>query len=259
MSYFRWLFLLVISCLLLGCTNDIDEGSIVNERSDNAFDLDITSDEYASIKQFSGRSEERKNVAFKSFSDRYEIASYLINHDLEENNEIKLKLAEFFHREVINYYLNDLVAEKISDEMIFDYYKKNKDQFIYNEYIVSVVSFRNNPSFSKDEVKIEKKIKDVSEQIVKGMNLEEIKDVHISDQVIRESNSNQETIEQLKAIDVGGVTNPIKTRSGIKLYRLDSINELANSFEELKSKIRYKMEQDVRSAEFERLLKLSVR
>jgi len=259
MSFCKWLVLLAIYCFLFGCSKGVDETPPVNKSFVNIFDLDITKDEYASIKQFSDRSDDRKNAAFKSFSDRYEMATYLMNHDLKENNEIRLKLAEFFQREVINDHLNNFLAEKISDEMVLEHYEKNKEQFIYNEYTVTVIGLRGTPSLSNDELKLEQTAKNISEQIVSGLDLNTIKDVYISDQVIRESNTNSKIVEQLRRIDVGGVTEPIKTRVGVKLYRLDGVNELEHSFEEIKSKIRYTMEQEARSAEFDRLLKLSVR
>ena len=245
----KGLVLLVISFSLFGCNKEGGDVGAEEILSQNFFNLDVDLDEYASIKQFSDRSRERKEAGFKAFVERYNMASYLMENDLKENKEVRLQLAEIFQKKIIEHHFGDYVTKNISDEMAKQYYEEHKTEFIDSEYETTVISLRNGPSSLNAESELTKRALDISGQIKAGVDLGEIDGVLISNLILKASNAEAKALEQLKSINVGELTIPIKTRTGIKLYRLDSKTELNVSLEELMPKIRYRLEQNIKKTE----------
>lgn len=253
------MFVLLISPFLVSCER---------ETIQSGFEFDLSPQQYAEIKRIPGRAETRKEAAFSSFSERTRVANYLLDGPLKEDLGVRVLAIEAKNKFAIDTYLENFVNAELTADAIKDFYEQNAGDFVHSIYEVSHLLIRLPGTDNEDSVEAAfDKAQEILTNAENGEEFAALVAAHSDDKstldnggklpAIDTRNGDPAIIGALSSLDEGELSQPVRTRLGVQLFRLDSKEDQQIDFELVKDKIAYQLKQDIREKELARLRDLA--
>jgi len=248
-------FLSATFCLS-GCADKAD--NLPSTVSSTIGNIEITAEDYATVKQFSSRSDERKKAAFASFYERFKMATFLESGELKDDKKLKVDIATSFQQLVLNRYFKSFMEENLTDDRIQAYYDAHKLDFIEKIFSVTAITLRSAPVTSPEQVSnLLERAEEISALIKKGAAIDEIEGVFSSTLELSRKNTTSATLDILRKLEIGQLSDPVEARAGVQLFRLNAVAELDVSEADVLAKARYSLQQDMKAKEYDRIKKLA--
>lgn len=255
----RYIFILLILPALFSCES---------ETIQSAFNFELTAEEYAEIKRIPDRAEARKEAAFNSFSERTQIANYLLEGPLKLDVGVQVLAIEAKNKLTIDAYLERFVDSEITEEAIQAFYDENKGDFLHADYHVSHLLIRLPGTESEQDVEVAfATAQELREKLEAGEDFAALVTAHSDDKStidqggklspISTRNGDPAITEALASLEEEGISQPVRTRLGIQLFRLDAKEEQQIEYESVKDKIAYQLRQEIKEKELARLREIA--
>jgi hypothetical protein len=242
--------------------------SCENEKVHSRFDFEISAEEYAKIKRIPERAETRKEAALKFFSERTQIANYLLDGPLKENVGVQVLAIEAKNKIAIDTYLNDYVEAEFSEEKAREFYEANIDEFVHHAYHVDQILMRIPGTANEADLESAMaSVAEISKRIANGEEFSRLASGYSEGRssagggqlsVISTRNGDPAILEALAGMSEGEVSKPVRTALGLQILRLESKEELTIEYEKVRHKIAYQLKQELKEQELGRISKLAL-
>lgn len=213
---------------------------------------------YARMKGIPARAENAITQSYSLFSHQTAMADYLLQHDYADDLEVNLKLLEQRNKALLTLHFDRVVAEKLTDEAIREFYDENTEKFGEQRVKVAVLKFRTTPNMTEEQRGERRALAErVAEDIAAG--------AMTFDQAYASYHNGDEPLEleisrfdggtnMLLEMSKGEVSSVIEGEGGYAIYQLrDDPKTDIKPLNEVKDQIAYHLKQQYRLEEEDRL------
>jgi hypothetical protein len=243
----------LISLGLIACSGETSNKTSTNDVFNHE---SLTIDQFSKLAKIPERAEQRRNEAYATFSTRSSMADYLLGNDLKDDLNITRRLVDTKSRIVLDAYFNGFLKNAITEEALIEYFSGNVEKFSEMTYVLSYYLIRMKPGKHEENLisKADALYEKLSAAGNSSLNLGEYSAVASSVNVeLSTNNADPAILMALEDVSVGEYSRPAKTKAGVQIFKIVSQESMPVEFEAVKSKIEYKLKQDLKQKEYARL------
>jgi len=243
---------LIALTLMVGCG---DSAKVSNEMAEMFSHKSLSMEQYADLANIPKSAQSNRLESFNIFEARSSIADNLLKSEFKGDLKITRQLVEAKSRIVLDAYFDSFMKGALSEEVVQEYYDNNKQAFSENEYrlsyyLVRVMKGENEEIPLSEMHKLYLNIKSGQEiqlgayeaNIVKGKI------------VLSSNNADPTVLNVLEGISEGGVAPPVRTKLGVQVFKVEAINTNLLPINQVRSKIEYRLKEQLIDREYRRLL-----
>lgn len=254
---------LALCLTLTACTGD-NIGK-VNGRN-------ITQDEfnnYLTFKHVPQQDEKRVESLLKDYMHREALADQIEDTDFMDPEMLDVELNEFRKQMLISRYFEQFLDEKVSDEAIKNYYTMHADEFQQEKIKVAHILFRTNNKMSDAERQaLLTRAQEAYSKATTGRSFAELARQYSEDTIsakqggelgwIRRGAIDPVFSQKVFALKAGEISQPFATDFGYHVVKvIENPQVVKTPFEKVRGDIRYRLRQQAKQAEMDRLLAAS--
>lgn len=248
--------------ILSGCSSD--EGNMIAEVND----IEITSeqfDAYLKFKRLAATDEKRRESLLDHFLEREAMADIIAKEGGLDQTMLDAELREFRKEAIINRYFDSFLKDKVGDDAIRNYYVTHADEFEKRKVHVSHILLRTSRNMGETERKAKlTTAQEAYSRIRANEDFAEVAEALSEDLVsskkggdlgwMQEGSIDPRFSETVFNMKVGEISEPFETAFGYHIVRVDEGPKVVKQpFEKVRGDIRYRLRNQFKNAELERL------
>lgn len=255
---------LALSTVLLGCQEKDDSvvatvnGQPVTQKSFDA---------YLKFKRVPQQNAQWVDREFDSYLEREALASQIESQNLLSAEQIEVELNEFRKQMLISRYFEQYLREQVTDEAVRNFYAANPDQFQTQKVHVAHILLRTRPGMSDAEREaILSRAREVHSRIRAQEDFAELASTYSEDQLSAKKGGDLGWLQEgaiaplfsttVFNMKTGDVSEPFATPFGFHIVKVvEGPQMVKQPFESVSGDIRYRLRQEARQAEIDRLKK----
>ncbi len=257
----RLSLILTISILLVSCNNEELIG-VVNGR-------DISRAEFNHFLEFKNIPQDDKkrvDMMLKDYMQREALTTVIENSKEFDSELIETELNEFKKQIVLRLYFENYLKEKVNEEAIKNYYTTRSEDYQHEQIKVAHILIRTHNKMSEAEQQAAlTRAQEAYSKARAGQLFSDVAKEYSEDTVSSRQGGELGWLSK-GAIDpvfsarvfetkAGDITEPFKTSFGFHVVKiLEGIQTVKIPFEKVKGDIRYRLRQQAKQAEMDRLL-----
>lgn len=249
------------SVMLAGCDNGGENIAEVNGQPITQARFDA----YLKLKRIPAQNAEWVNRELDEYLEREGLAGQIEGQGLLPVDQIEAEVAEFRKQMLISRYFEEYLRERVTDEAVRNFYATNPDQFQAKKVHVAHILLRTNPGMSDAE---RQALLTKAQEVYSRANAQEDFTAlakEFSEDLLSAQQGGDLGWLQDGAIDptfstkvfamkVGELSEPLVTPFGFHVIKvLDGPQVIKQPFEAVSGDIRYRLRQEAKQAELERL------
>ncbi len=251
-----------LSILLAAC------GSQNSETIAEVGDKTITSnqfDSYLKFKRLSTADEKRRSGLLDQYLEREALATAIEKSDLLDRDLIQSELDDFRKQMVISRYFEKLLREKVTEDTVKSYYVSHADEYEKKKVRVSHILFRTNKNMTETERKAKLTVaQEAHGKLIQGTTFEEVAKSYSEDVIsgrkggdlgwMKEGSIDPKFSKIIFELEAGKISEPFETPFGFHIVKvIDGPAVVKQPLNAVKGDIRYRLRNEVKAAEIERL------
>ena len=252
---------LILTILFTGCSNEEIVGE-VNGRNITVAEFE----RYLKLKNIPADDEKRVETVLKDFMQREALASGIAESQRIDSALIDAEVNEFRKQVLISRYFEDYLNEKVSEDATRNYYNTHKDEFQRERVKVAHVLIRTNPGMSDAERQAAlTRAQEAYSKARSGMLFADVARQYSEDTVSAKSGGELGWLARgaidpvfsakIFASQAGDISEPFRTSFGFHVVKTLENPEVSQTpFEQVKGNIRYRLRQQSKQAEMDRLM-----
>ena len=262
----RTVILLVVAVLLPGCSkSDTDPTrhiAAIGEEKLTQADFNA----YLKGKRIPVENESRVARAKKTFLERNALAQVIAKQGLVNEAELNAELREFRNQLISSRYFEAFLKKAVSDDKVEKYYKDNKSEFEQKELKLAQILLRIRPNMTEAEAtNVFKRAVGMHKKAKSGANFSTLAKKHSDDYGtkrkggamgwVKAGQVDPQVYDEAAKLEKNEISQPIRTSLGyhiVKLLDKPKVNQ--QSFDIAKGQIRYKLRNEAKQKEMQRLL-----
>jgi peptidyl-prolyl cis-trans isomerase C len=220
---------------------------------------------YLNFKRLNARDAKRRQALLDQYLQRAALAAAIDKTDLLDRQLIDTELEEFRKEMLISRYFEKFLKDKVGEDAVRNYYNTHAADYEETQVHVAHILVRTNPKMSEPERKARLTIaQEAYSKIRGGADFAKIAKQYSEDKVTAKRGGDLGWIKkggidpnfsriafELKA---GDVSEPFETPFGYHIIKvLEAPRTVKRSFESMAGDIRYRLKNEAKQAELERL------
>jgi peptidyl-prolyl cis-trans isomerase C len=247
--------------LLTGCDSGGEEIASVNGKavSQEAFDA------YLKFKRVPAQNGEWVNRELDEYLEREALAGQIEEQELLSAEQVEVEINEFRKQMLISRYFEEFLRDRVTDEAVRNYYATNPDQFQARKAHVAHILLRVTPGQSEAERQaLLTKAQEVYSRANANEDFAALAKEYSEDQLSAQQGGDLGWLQE-GAIDpafsskvfsmkAGELSEPLATPFGFHVIKVvEGPQVIKQPFESVSGDIRYRLRQEAKQAELERL------
>ena len=250
----------VLGTFVSACSNDDSVGEINGkEISNESFDA------YLKFKRIKIRDDKHREEHIKQYMDREALALSTEHSDVLDAALVQAELDEFRQQMYVSRYFEKFLKEAVSDQAIQNYYVVNAKDYEHRKAHIAHVLFRTTRDMGDNEKGAKKTAAhEVYSKLKAGGDFRKLATDYSEDKNsagkggdlgwMKEGAINSVLSDKAFSLEKGEYTEPFETPFGYHvLMLLDDYKAVKQPLETVKGAIKYKLRQQAKQAEIERL------
>ncbi len=251
----------VLAVALTGCDSGGDSIAEVNGKpvTQERFDA------YLKFKRVPTQNPELVSRELDDYLEREGLAGQIEEQKLLPAEQVEAEVAEFRKQMLIGRYFEEFLKERVTDEAVRNYYATNPDQFQAKKIHVAHILVRTNPGLSEAErqalltkasaIYTKANSQEDFTALAKEYSEDQLSAQHGGDLGwLQEGAIDPAFSTRIFAMKAGELSEPIVTPFGFHIVKvLEGPQVIKQPFESVAGDIRYRLRQEAKAAELERL------
>lgn len=255
------LIVVLVGMLAVACGNK-EENRLVQDEDFAA---------YLKLKRIPLDDEKRVASALVVYNERNAVADAIEKTGLLEDALIEAEVEEFKRQMLISRYFEKYVQENVTEDAIQNYYNNNKEEFQTRRVRAAHILFRTNARMSEEEKNARLlKAKEAWSRLQKNESFDELVKEYSDDKLSVQKNGDLGWLEE-GAVDPAfsqkvfsmkkdEVSEPFATSYGYHIVKiLEEPQTVTKPFSAVKGDIGYRLKQQAKDAEMQRLKELAAK
>ena len=225
-------------------------------------------DGYLKLKRISPQDKDRVQRAKDEYIQRLALAEAVANTQYIDQELVNAEMAEFRNQMLVSRYFESYLNDKVSDQSIQNFYNTHPDEFQVEKVAVSHILIRTNPAMTEAERKaLMTKATEAYSKARSGADFGKLALQYSDDKLSAKKGGslgwiNQGAIDpafskKVFSMQTGDISEPFTTPFGYHIIKVDEAKQVVKvPFEKVKGDIRYRLRQQARDVEMQRLLEL---
>lgn len=247
---------LVIALALTGCGESENKSSLVKDEKFEA---------YLNFKRIPLTDEKRVASALVVYNEREAISKAIEKSDLLDKSLIDVEVAEFKKQMLISRYFEAYIKKNVTPEAIKNYYNNNQDEYQNKKIHVAHILFRTNGRMSDEEKNARLlKAKEAHARLQQNEKFEDLAKEYSDDKLSAQKGGDLGWLDEgsidpvfsrtVFAMDAGAVSEPFVTSYGYHIVKvIEAAKTTTKPFDAVKGDIAYKLKEQAKQAEMNRL------
>lgn len=252
---------LAVMIAIAGCDSNSDSIAEVNGQSVTQAQFDA----YLKFKRVPTQNTQLVNRELDDYLEREGLAGQIEEQKLLPAEQVEAEVAEFRKQMLIGRYFEEFLKERVTDEAVRNYYATNPDQFQAKKIHVAHILVRTNPGLSETErqalltkasaIYTKANSQEDFTALAKEYSEDQLSAQHGGDLGwLQEGAIDPAFSTRIFGMKAGELSEPIVTPSGFHIVKvLEGPQVIKQPFESVAGDIRYRLRQEAKAAELERL------
>ncbi len=252
-----------LSVLLSACGGQ-DGGETIAEVGDKA----VTSkqfDSYLKFKRLATVDEKRRSGLLDQYLEREALAVAIEQADLLDKGVMQAELDDFRRQMLISRYFEKLLREKVTEDTVKNYYVSHANEYEHKKVRVSHILFRTNRNMTETERKAKMTVaQEAYGKLIQGTPFDEVAKNYSEDAIsakkggdlgwMKKGSVNPKFSKVIFELEAGKTSEPFETPFGFHIVKVtDGPAVVKQPLDAVKGDIRYRLQNEVKAAEIERL------
>lgn len=261
MNMLHKLGVLAVMIAIAGCDSNSDSIAEVNGQPVTQAQFDA----YLKFKRVPTQNTQLVNRELDDYLEREGLAGQIEEQKLLPAEQVEAEVAEFRKQMLIGRYFEEFLKERVTDEAVRNYYATNPDQFQAKKIHVAHILVRTNPGLSETErqalltkasaIYTKANSQEDFTALAKEYSEDQLSAQHGGDLGwLQEGAIDPAFSTRIFAMKAGELSEPIVTPFGFHIVKvLEGPQVIKQPFESVAGDIRYRLRQEAKAAELERL------
>jgi peptidyl-prolyl cis-trans isomerase C len=222
-------------------------------------------DAYLKFKRINVTDDTKRTQAVDQYLQREALTAAIEKTDVLDKAMIEAELNEFRKEMLVSRYFETFLKDKVTDEAIRNYYVANEKTYQQRQVHVAHILLRTNRNMGEAEKQAKlTTAQEAYSKIKKGEDFAEIAKNYSEDTIsgkkggdlgwLKEGSIDKRFSEKVFSMQPGEVSEPFETNFGYHIVKLiDGPRTVTKPFDAVKGDIRYKLRNQAKQAELERL------
>jgi peptidyl-prolyl cis-trans isomerase C len=257
----RYMMILLLIIGISGCGPKDEKLAVVGGKAITGTEFDA----YLKFKRLNAQDDKRRHALLDQYLDRAALAAAIEKTDAMDPALIKTELEEFRKEMLISRYFEKYLKDKVGEDAVQNYYNTHAADYEETQVHVAHILIRTNPKMSETERKAKlTAAQEAYSKIRGGADFAKIAEQFSEDKVSAKNGGDLSWVKQggidanfsriafeLKA---GDVSEPFETPFGYHVIKvLEAPRTVKRSFETVAGEIRYRLKNEAKKAELDRL------
>lgn len=254
------IIIVVMSGVLLACGSD--HLAEVNGEPVTAGEFEA----YLKLKRIAVQDEKQRQAVLEQYLQRAALATVIGEQDLLDNAMVEAELDEFRREMLISRYFEKYLNEQVTDEAVSNYYNTHIADYEEKKAHVAHILLRTGKNMDEAQRKVKLTTAQEAYSKVKGgMKFAEAAERYSEDEVsakkggdlgwIKQGTIDQAFSDKAFSLKAGDVSEPFETPFGFHVLTvIEEPQVIRRPFEAVKGEIRYRLRNEHKDAEMQRLL-----
>jgi len=261
MNMLHKLGVLAVMIAIAGCDSNSDSIAEVNGQPVTQAQFDA----YLKFKRVPTQNTQLVNRELDDYLEREGLAGQIEEQKLLPAEQVEAEVAEFRKQMLIGRYFEEFLKERVTDEAVRNYYATNPDQFQAKKIHVAHILVRTNPGLSETErqalltkasaIYTKANSQEDFTALAKEYSEDQLSAQHGGDLGwLQEGAIDPAFSTRIFGMKAGELSEPIVTPFGFHIVKvLEGPQVIKQPFESVAGDIRYRLRQEAKAAELERL------
>ena len=223
-------------------------------------------DSYLSFKRVPKQDEKRVETLLKDYMQREALADLISDTDLVDPAVLEAELNEFRKQMMISRYFEQFLNEKVSDDALKNYYATHAEEFQQEKIKVAHILFRTHEKMSDAERQaLLTQAQEAYSKARAGGSFAELAEQYSQDTIsakqggelgwVRRGAIDPVFSGKVFEMNAGDISEPFASPFGYHVVKVqEDAQTVTTPFEKVQGDIRYRLRQQAKQAEMERLL-----
>lgn len=259
----RYIIILLLIIGISGCGQKEEKLATVDGKAITQAEFDA----YLKFKRLNAKDEKRREALLDQYLERAALAAAIDKSDLLDKGLIQAELEEFRKQMLVSRYFEQFLRDKVGEDAVRNYYNTHAPDYEETQIHVAHILVRTNPKMSDTERKAKlTKAQEAYSKVRAGEAFDEIAGRYSEDKISAKKGGDLGWIKK-GAIDAnfsriafeqeeGTVSEPFETPFGYHVIKvIQGPRTVKKSFETVAGDIRYRLKNEAKQAELDRLKK----
>lgn len=263
--YMKYIGMIIcLSVVLAGCSGN--SGESIAEVGDKV----VTSNQfeaYLKFKRLAATDEKRREGLLDQYLEREALATAIEQSDFLDKELIRAELDDFRRQMLISRYFEQLLQEKVTEETVQNYYVSHAGEYEQKKVRVSHILLRTNRNMTETERQAKLTVaQEAYGKLIQGVPFEEVAKNYSEDVIsarkggdlgwMKEGSIDPKFSKTIFELEAGKISEPFETPFGFHIVKvIDGPTVVKQPLDAVKGDIRYRLRNEVKAAEIERLKK----
>jgi peptidyl-prolyl cis-trans isomerase C len=257
----RYILILLLALGISGCGQKGEKLATVDGRAVTQSEFDA----YLKFKRINAADEHRRAGLLDQYLERTALAAAIEKAAVLDKQAIEAELSEFRKQMLISRYFEVYLKDKVGEDAVRNYYNTHAGDYEENQVHVAHILVRTNPKMTETERKAKlTTAQEAYAKVRKGDDFAKIAEQYSEDKIsakkggdlgwIKEGSIDRTFSKTAFELEAGSVSEPIETPFGYHVLKvLEAPRVIKKSFEAAAGDIRYRLRNEAKKAELERL------
>ena len=249
---------------LVGCSSEPGDNAVA-QVGDKVI-TEKTYKNYLKFKRVPEQDADRSGRLLDDYLEREAVAQQVLNSKYIDDGLAEIEVAEFKKQMLISRYFENFLNDKVSDEAVQNYYSTHPEEFQVEQAKAAHILIRTHDNMSEEERRARLTLAQEAYSKAKtDQSFEKIVEQYSEDTIsakqggvigwVKRGAIDQVFSEKLFAMQAGEISEPFATPFGFHVLKLiEAPQTIKTPFEKVKGDIRYRLRQQAKQAERDRLL-----
>ncbi|WP_165666026.1 peptidylprolyl isomerase [Metapseudomonas otitidis] len=251
----------IMALFLAGCNSSDESIAEVNGKPVTQAQFDA----FLKFKRVPAQNTQWVSRELDEYLEREGLAGQIEAQGLLPAEQVETEVAEFRKQMLISRYFEEFLRERVTDEAVRNFYATNPEQFQARKVHVAHILLRTNPGMSENERQaLLSKAQEVQSRINAGEDFTALAATFSEDQLSAKQGGDLGWLQdgaidpafsgKVFAMKPGEVSEPVVTPFGFHVIKvIEGPQVVKQPFEAVSGDIRYRLRQEAKQAELERL------
>lgn len=253
-----------LSILLSACGGGDNNGKAIAEIGDKSI-TESQFEAYLKYKRLSAADEKRRNGLLDQYLEREALATAIEQNELLDKDLTQAELDDFRRQMLISRYFEKLLQEKVTSETVKSYYVSHASEYEQKKVRVSHILMRINRNMTETERKAKLTVaQEAYGKLIQGTSFEEVAKNYSEDAIsakkggdlgwMKEGSVDPKFSKTIFELEAGKISEPFETPFGFHIVKVvDGPAVVKQPLDAVKGDIRYRLRNEVKTAEIKRL------
>lgn len=256
--------MIVATVVISGCSKEQPQGEVLAKVGNET----ITESQFTAFlkhKNIPADNKERRDKELDNYIQREALAAAILQQGNIDQALIDAEVREFRKQAIISRYFDKYLAEQVTEQAIKNYYSSHIDEFSEQKAHIAHILLRTHPKMSENEKTAKlNKAQEAYSKLRSGADFAEVAAQYSEDKVsakrggdlgwVKQGAIDANLTAQAFALKPGEYSQPLATTFGYHIVKLiEAPKSISEPYEKAKGKIRHKLRQSAKEAEYKRL------